>query len=81
MCVGTQRATMPETPSKRKSVRRRRSSTRSPACKDMSHLKKYRTRKSPAYPANKCCGERKYGKDGLYVSTPNYRGICAWHKA
>jgi hypothetical protein len=46
----------------------------------MSHLKKYRTRKSPAYPANKCCGERKYGKDGLYVSTPNRRGICAWHK-
>lgn len=43
--------------------------------------KKYLSRPSPPYPANKCCGERKVGNDGTYYkSVPNFRGICRWVK-
>lgn len=41
--------------------------------------KKYQERPSPAYPANKCCGQIKKGKDGLmYESRPNKNKICTW---
>lgn len=43
-----------------------------------SNDKKYVTRKSPPYPANKCCGLRIRGSDGkMYVSVPK-NGICRW---
>jgi hypothetical protein len=43
--------------------------------------KKYQERPSPAYPANKCCGESKRGKDGLmYESRADKNGVCTWKK-
>lgn len=50
-------------------------------CSNQSHLKKYRERPGPPYPANECCGARKVGNDGLmYESVRNAAGICAWRK-
>ena len=46
--------------------------------------KKYTTRKSPPYPANKCrIGQRKQGNDGQWyvVSKPNVSGVKRWTKA
>lgn len=43
--------------------------------------KKYQERRSPAYPANKCCGQIKKGKDGLmYKSRSDKNGVCTWKK-
>lgn len=43
--------------------------------------KKYQERPSPAYPANKCCGESKRGKDGfMYESRADKNGVCTWKK-
>ena len=43
--------------------------------------KKYITRNSPPYSANKCCNETKQGNDGnLYRSKPNKNNICKWIK-
>jgi len=54
----------------------------SKGCSNMSHLKKYRSRPSPAYPANKCCNKMKTGNDGnLYRSVRNRSGICQWKRA
>ena len=47
----------------------------------MQTTKKYLSRPSPPYPANKCCGMKKIGNDGAkYVAEPNVSGICAWKK-
>lgn len=41
--------------------------------------KKYTSRSSPPYPANKCCGKTLKGNDGKkYISEPGALGICAW---
>jgi hypothetical protein len=41
--------------------------------------KKYRTRPSPPYPANKCCGKTKKGNDGnQYISVPDKNNRCRW---
>jgi len=41
--------------------------------------KKYKSRSSPPYPANDCCGLKKVGNDGAtYVSVPNAKGVCRW---
>jgi len=46
-----------------------------------SHLKKYRNRPSPPYPANRCCNMKKVGNDGdTWVSVPDRRGICRWRR-
>jgi hypothetical protein len=42
-------------------------------CTDHSHLKKYRERKSPAYPANQCEGKRMQRDGRTYVSSPSTR--------
>ena len=43
--------------------------------------KKYRERMSPAYPANECCDQIKFGKDGLeYISKADKNGVCRWTK-
>jgi hypothetical protein len=43
--------------------------------------KKYITRNSPPYSANKCCNETKKGNDGnIYISKPNKNNICKWIK-
>jgi hypothetical protein len=40
---------------------------------------KYLNRNSPAFPANKCCGQVKIGQDGQeYVSRRTSAGICRW---
>lgn len=44
-------------------------------------LKKYKTRKSPPYPANKNCGKKMKGNDGnMYESEPNKNNVCSWKK-
>jgi hypothetical protein len=44
--------------------------------------KKYQARPSPAYPANRCCGESKRGKDGfMYESRADKNGLCTWKKS
>jgi hypothetical protein len=47
----------------------------------MQTTKKYLTRPSPPYPANKCCGKTMTGNDGSkYIAAQNVFGICAWKK-
>ena len=42
---------------------------------------KYTSRPSPPFPANECCGQRMRGNDGgLYVSSADRNGRCAWKK-
>ena len=44
-------------------------------------LKKYRTRKSPPYPANENCNKKMAGNDGnMYLSKPDKRGVCSWKR-
>jgi hypothetical protein len=44
--------------------------------------KKYTSRKSPAYPANKCCGQVLPGNNGvMYLAKSGKTGICRWVKA
>ena len=44
-------------------------------------LKKYKTRNSPPYPANKNCNKTMKGNDGnMYISNPNKNNICSWKK-
>lgn len=41
--------------------------------------KKYTSRSSPPYPANKCCGKQKKGNDGkMYISISDKNGRCRW---
>jgi len=42
---------------------------------------KYQTRKSPAFHAKDCKGLSKKGKDGVYISKPDAKGIYKWVKA
>ena len=47
----------------------------------MQTTKKYLTRPSPPYPANKCCGKTMTGNDGYkYTAMPSVSGICSWKK-
>ena len=47
----------------------------------MQTTKKYLSRPSPPYPANKCCGKTMTGNDGAkYIAMPSVSGICAWKK-
>jgi len=53
------------------------------ACPNLSHFRKYSSRKSPPYPANSpgCQGKTKKGNDKLmYISKPNKNGIYRWSK-
>jgi hypothetical protein len=44
-------------------------------------LKKYKTRKSPPYPAGINCNKKMRGNDGnMYISTQNKNDICTWKK-
>jgi len=47
-------------------------------CDNSSHLKKYRERNSPPYPANKCCGEKKVGNDGKMYTSSMIGSACRW---
>lgn len=47
----------------------------------MQTTKKYLSRPSPPYPANKCCGKTMTGNDGAkYIAQQNVSGMCAWKK-
>ena len=47
----------------------------------MQTTKKYISRPSPPYPANKCCGQIMTGNDGSkYESIQKTTGMCAWKK-
>jgi len=41
---------------------------------------KYQTRKSPPFHAKDCKGDIKPGKDGNYISKPDFKGIHKWVK-
>jgi hypothetical protein len=49
------------------------------ACKEVK-TKKYQTRKSPPFHAKDCKNQTKKGKDGVYESKPDKRGVYAWKK-
>ena len=49
------------------------------SCKEVKSAK-YQTRKSPAFHASNCKGTRKKGKDGVYVSQADKRGVYTWKK-
>jgi len=49
------------------------------SCKEVKSAK-YQTRKSPAFHASNCKGTRKKGKDGMYVSQADKRGVYTWKK-
>ena len=47
----------------------------------MQTTKKYLSRSSPPYPANKCCGKTMTGNDGApYIAAQKVSGMCAWKK-
>jgi hypothetical protein len=47
----------------------------------MQTTKKYLSRPSPPYPANKCCGKTMTGNDGAkYTAKPSVSGMCSWKK-
>jgi hypothetical protein len=50
------------------------------ACVEVK-TEKYQTRKSPAFHAKDCKGLSKKGKDGVYISKPDAKGIYKWVKA
>ena len=76
----------------RKSTRKPKKSIRKPTrkvvkkvsprgCTNMSHLKKYKIRSSPPYPANECKRRTMRGNDGdMYVSKSNVNGVYRWVK-
>jgi hypothetical protein len=43
-------------------------------------LKKYKTRNSPPYPANKCCGKTKKGNDKKMYISKKKGNSCRWLK-
>jgi hypothetical protein len=72
----------PKSKSKSKKSRRKPFNVYSPSagCKLMTS-KKYTSRPSPPFPANKCKGAIKSGNDGkIYKSTINSAGIHTWRK-
>ena len=43
------------------------------------HTKKYKTRPSPPFPANKCKGKTKKGNNGkMFKSKPDVNGVHKW---
>lgn len=44
------------------------------------YTKKYSDRKSPAYPANECCGMTKTRYGVAWKSKPDKNGVCRWQK-
>lgn len=51
------------------------------SCVNLSHIKKYRMRKSPPYPAQACQHLVKIGNDGnRYKSLPDKNGVYRWLK-
>ena len=68
--------------SHRKGKRRQERAKRSARGCSPQSTKKYRSRKSPPYPANNCCGQVKKGNDGSrYKSISTKSGLCVWKKA
>jgi hypothetical protein len=50
------------------------------ACEEVKK-KSYQTRKSPAFHAKDCKGLSMKGKDGLYISKPDVKGVYKWVKS
>jgi hypothetical protein len=48
-------------------------------CREVK-TKKYQTRKSPPFHAAECKGKTKQGKDGMYISKADKRGVYTWKK-
>ncbi len=78
---GSQRASNRKLKKTRRTHRKiERSNRKKRGCSPQT-TKKYRSRKTPAYPANNCCGATKKGNDGKsYKSIRASNGICRWVK-
>lgn len=78
---GKQRASNRKLKKSRRTHRKvERSNRKKRGCSPQS-TKKYRSRKTPSYPANNCCGATKKGNDGKkYKSIRASNGICRWVK-
>jgi hypothetical protein len=51
-------------------------------CESQAHLKKYRERRSPAFPAQACRGQTMLGNDGMrYQSVADKNGRFAWKQS
>jgi hypothetical protein len=73
------RAASPKSRSASPSPKSRSASPKSPRGCTLQTVKKYTVRKSPAYPANECCGAVMQGNDSkLYKSVASKSGVCRW---
>ncbi len=78
---GKQRASKRKLKKSRRTHRKVERSNRMKRGCSLQSTKKYRSRKSPPYPANNCCGATKKGNDGnTYKSVKASNGICRWVK-
>jgi hypothetical protein len=69
------------TKTKRKKQKMKQMSMKEIRNKHSKTLKKYKTRKSPPYPADLNCNKKMRGNDGnMYMSTQNKNDICTWKK-
>jgi hypothetical protein len=68
-------------PRKKYRIRKSRRARSDPVNVRASTLKKYKTRNSPPYPANRNCNRTMKGNDGrMYISKANKNGVCSWKK-
>jgi hypothetical protein len=68
-------------PTKKQRKKPRQISMKEIPNKHSKTLKKYKTRKSPPYPADINCNKKMLGNDGnMYISTQNKNYICTWKK-
>lgn len=75
------RKTSPTRKRRSSSPRKRRSPRRPKSGCIRQSTKKYTTRPSPPYPANRCKGRYMIGNDGSrYKSVPDSRGINRWKR-
>ena len=61
----------------KKSKKSKRSKQSVDTCSKQS-TKKYKSRNSPPFPANKCCGLSKKGNDGKLYTSRKYGKSCKW---
>ena len=61
----------------KKSKKSKRSEQSVDTCSKQS-TKKYKSRNSPPFPANKCCGLSKKGNDGKLYTSRKYGKSCKW---
>lgn len=61
-------------------IKSKQSPKKSPRGCNLQSTKKYVARRSPAYPANECCGMIKTRYNVSWKSVPDKNGVCKWQK-